>query len=227
LKKIFLISLSFIAASSWATFPGVGGDSVILLKLLTSNAKQVAETMRLVNIAAKTRENILQVTNTVERVQYRTLHLIRTARELNELRKFSPQTLAQINYQIRGIKYLWADMEGSLRIVYEYAAKSKRHEEKLEFKNELIKEKKDFADQNIIKATKSKTNAQSNQDTAINTAEINKSIIESSQNQLEYYVLDMKYKRIQAMRYAKEMEQRQKFMDWMGFYTNPDEESEL
>lgn len=183
--QIKISAILFIFVSSIANVRAdiFGADIPLLAQIAVTTAKELKTTLELLKVAEKTQENIskanaqisvhMEVMNRVERL---------TARA-DRLSKMKVRNNAQLNAQLRSIKYSIAESNRLEKKFEENYGSTFEAKEKIKTSIELPEVDKKTLDRRLSVSETTNTIAGHGQNTAMNTALTNQILYENAQNQ--------------------------------------------
>lgn len=192
MKSIGMLLILF----TWSNFSFALSDTFQLAQIATNTAREIAELERILTEAQKHTQQLSNMADAVDNVQWRAQRLQSWAEDIKMLKENDPQDLAEINSLIKQIKVIKKDAD---ELYYDYSAKSIKNK----FSQKKIKrqKQKQIRNMNHYKndgLRRQKNSGQSMQQVAQNTSAIayeqaksNKLMLELLEQQSKIYQLQL------------------------------------
>lgn len=179
-KKIVLLASFFLMPNSFALF---GGDTAILVELVTTTASQLNELEKLVTNAEKYTKQMQKYNELTQDEYFRAQRVLYVAEALAA--KKEAKDLGELNWAIRELKYSMGAVKVLMKEYAMIKGAEKEAKQKVKVQKSLNKSKTKIAKHQVESSMKASTNSRTNQLTAQNTALIYEQNVGIHNTQLE------------------------------------------
>lgn len=179
-KKIFFLASFILMPNSFAL---LGGDTAMLVELVTTTASQLNELEKLVTNAEKYTKQIQKYNELTQDEYFRAQRVLYVAEALAA--KKEAKDLGELNWAIRELKYSMGEVKVLMKEYAMIKGGEKEAKQKVKVQKKLNKSKTKIAKHQVESAMKASTNSRTNQLTAQNTALIYEQNVSIHDTQLE------------------------------------------
>lgn len=176
---VFLLFFTF-APKSMALF---GGDTAMLVELVTTTASQLNELEKLVTNAEKYTKQMQRYNELTQDEYFRAQRVLYVAEALAA--KKEAKDLGELNWAIRELKYSMGEMRGLMKEYAMIKGDEKKAKQEVKIGKRLNERKAKVAKHQVASSMKASTNSRTNQLTAQNTALIYEQNVSIHNTQLE------------------------------------------
>ena len=179
-KKIVFLASFILMPNSFALF---GGDTAMLVELVTTTASQLNELEKLVTNAEKYTKQMQKYNELTQDEYFRAQRVLYVAEALAA--KKEAKDLGELNWAIRELKYSMGEIKVLMKEYAMIKGAEKEAKQKVKVQKRLNKSKTKIAKHQVENAMKASTNSRTNQLTAQNTALIYEQNVGIHNTQLE------------------------------------------
>lgn len=179
-RGVVLLLFFTFAPKSMALF---GGDTAMLVELVTTTASQLNELEKLVTNAEKYTKQMQKYNELTQDEYFRAQRVLYVAEALAA--KKEAKDLGELNWAIRELKYSMGEMRGLMKEYAMIKGDEKEAKQEVKIGKRLNERKAKVAKHQVASSMKASTNSRTNQLTAQNTALIYEQNVSIHNTQLE------------------------------------------
>lgn len=213
IKRLILAGLLIANSSRGSTLFMPDSDSAALVMLVSNTASTVSNTLKILEVAKKTSEQIDKYNFIAMRRFFIARRIEQHARDIVETNKMHPRGLAELNQVLLRLKLnlqgLKSNIDFMAKDVFEAEDFANRYWVKLA--NSLEDEKE--ANNQELASANDGTVSTHVQNTAMNTALSNKIMSKMRRDNLEYQKVDLGLKKSEAV---EKLRREEFYKDWIG-----------
>ena len=187
-------------------------DTAALIALVSNTASTVTNTMKILEVAEKTSEQMDKYNFIAMRRYYTARRVEQHVRDMAEIQKMKPKSLEELNRAMLMLKVNLQGLKSSIdflaKDVWEAEDFSKRYWEKI---LNSLNDEKEMKSQEIASATEG-TVSKHVQNTAINTALTASAVNKMRRDNLEYQKIDIDLKKSEAL---EKLRQEEHYKQWL------------
>ena len=210
-KFIFFFILSFQLSASSFFFPD--SDTAALIALVSNTASTVSNTLKILEVAEKTSEQIDKYNFLAMRRYFTARRIEQNVQDIISVKKMNPKNLRDLNQVMLKLKLSLKGLKSNIdflaRDIFEAEDFTRRYWEKIE--NSMIDES-EAHNQEIMSASEGAMSKHV-QNTAMNTAVTSKILAKTRRDNLEYQRVDISLKKSEALEQARREEH---YREWLG-----------
>lgn len=214
-----LILLTFLVSSTAkpSTLFMPDGDTAALVMLVSNTASTVSNTLKILEVAKKTSEQIDKYNFIAMRRFFIARRIEQHARDIAETNKMHPRGLAELNQVLLRLKLnlqgLKSNIDFMAKDVFEAEDFANRYWDKL---TNTLQDEKEASNQELASASDGTVSTHV-QNTAMNTALSNKIMSKMRRDNLEYQKVDLGLKESEAV---EKLRREEFYKNWIGVGTS-------